>query len=64
MLFMAVILCCSVRTETHTNIIYSLYIASLQGLSVSEQVVNVGADFTSKHFNKARKESSGKTWKF
>lgn len=61
MLFMAIRLCCNVRTEIHTNIIYAFYIASSQGLLVSEQVVNVGSEFTSKHFMKARKESSGKT---
>ena len=62
MLFMAIIICCSVRKENHTNIKNALYIASSQGLLVSEQVVNTGAEFTSKHFTKARKESSGKTW--
>ena len=31
---------------------------------MSEQVVNVGAELTSQHFMKTRKESSGKTWNF
>jgi len=31
---MTIRLCCSVRTETHTNIIHALYIASSQGLLV------------------------------
>lgn len=62
MLFMEIRLCCNVRTETHTNIIYALYIASSQGLLVSEQVIDVGAKFTSKHFVKAWNERSGKTW--
>jgi len=43
---------------------YALYITLSWCLLVSEQVVNVGAEFTSKYFMKAQKESSGKTWNF